>query len=57
MLSVAWACRGEMKDLSNCMSKYTSKVDAMKSLWLRKGAKHSMSESEWDLLLDEVIAT
>ena len=54
---MAWACRNEAKQFSNCMTKYTSKLESMKCLWVAKGSKHNLSEAEWDLLLDETIAS
>ena len=57
VLSVAWACRKEAKEFSNCMSKYTSRIGAMKALWVARGSKNNMSETEWDLLLDDVTAS
>lgn len=54
---MAWACRKEAKDFSNCMSKYTGKIGTMKAMWLARGAKHKMTEAEWDILLNDVIAS
>jgi len=57
ILSVAWACRAEMKELSHCMSKYTGKMGSMKAMWIARGAKQTMTEAEWDILLNDVIAS
>lgn len=54
---MAWACRKEAKEFSNCMSRYTGRLGAMKALWVAKGSKNNMSEADWDLLLDEVTAS
>ncbi|KAG7673078.1 hypothetical protein Ndes2526B_g05355 [Nannochloris sp. 'desiccata'] len=57
ILSMAWACRAEAKEFSNCMSKYTGKIGTMKAMWIARGAKHKMTEAEWDILLNDVIAS
>lgn len=55
ILSLAWACRKEAMALSKCMSLYTSRLDALKSKWVAAGRKNSMSEADWNLLLDELV--
>jgi Cytochrome c oxidase biogenesis protein Cmc1 like len=57
ILSMAWACRAEAKEFSNCMSKYTGKIGTMKAMWIARGSKHKMTEAEWDILLNDVIAS
>jgi hypothetical protein len=39
------------------MSKYTGKLGQMKAMWVARGANHNLSEREWDLFLDDVIAS
>jgi hypothetical protein len=39
------------------MSKYTGKIGTMKAMWVARGAKHKMTEAEWDILLNDVIAS
>jgi hypothetical protein len=46
-----------MKELSHCMSKYTGKMGSMKAMWIARGAKQTMTEAEWDILLNDVIAS
>lgn len=57
VVSLAWACRAEAKAYSACMSKYTGKLGTMKAMWVARGANHNLSEREWDMFLDDVIAS
>lgn len=49
VLSVAWACRKEMKALSDCMGKHTGQLDELKQRYLAAG---SPSSPDWDQLLE-----
>lgn len=55
VISVVWSCREESRKLSGCLSKYTSRLQDLKELWMSNGSRHTMSESEWNLLLDELL--
>lgn len=32
-------------------------MDTMKAMWMARGAKPTMTEAEWDILLNDVIAS
>jgi len=37
------------------MSEYTSRLERLKQVWAAKGSQQSMSEGEWNCLLDELL--
>ncbi|KAI3434718.1 hypothetical protein D9Q98_002779 [Chlorella vulgaris] len=49
VLSVVWACRKELRALSDCMSTHTSRLEDLKQRYLAAG---SPSNPDWDKLLD-----
>lgn len=49
VFSVVWSCRDEMKSLSMCMDKYTSKLEELKAKWVAAGRPDKV---DWDELLE-----
>lgn len=52
---MVWACREESRHLSDCMSRYTSRLNDLKARWVARGSMHEMTEAQWNLLLDELL--
>ncbi|WPT17888.1 hypothetical protein PSENEW3_00005890 [Picochlorum sp. SENEW3] len=55
VISMVWACREESRHLSDCMSRYTSRLNDLKAHWVACGSLQEMTEAQWNMLLDELL--
>lgn len=49
VISMAWSCRKEMRELSDCMKQHTSRLEDLKERYLEAG---SPTKPDWEKLLD-----
>ncbi|KAI7843687.1 hypothetical protein COHA_002587 [Chlorella ohadii] len=49
VFSIVWACRKEMKALSDCMSSHTGRLEELKARYVAAGSPHN---PDWDKLLE-----
>eukprot|EP00887_Chlorella_sp_A99_P003617 scaffold7.g3617.t1 len=52
VISMAWACRKQLHELSDCMGTHTGRLEELKQRYVAMGSPTHLDEAIWQKLLD-----